>query len=517
MIKKIVIAGGGSSGWMTASYLSVHLPGVEIELIESSEIPIIGVGESTIPPMMSFMKSLGLEEKEWMPQCNATFKSAIGFKNFYNTTDPTFWYSFEPMKNIGQRPMARHWFNKHLTSPTYKDRFSFYDYCFITPEVCRQGKTLAAMTSAGRAYQLDAGLMGEMLRKLAQKNGVKRVIDTISNVNLNEDGGIASLSRENGEDLIADLFIDCTGFRSVLLQQALGEPYEDYNDYLFNDKAVALRFPFEDKEKELTSYTMSTAVSSGWIWEIPLYSRKGSGYVYCSRYKSPDDAETELRQFLGEERVKDVEARHLNFRVGRTRRMWVKNCIGIGLSSGFVEPLESTALFAVQHQVETLAQTLVGRNDYNVADVSIYNRVQDDLYTGIRDFLVAHYALTSREDTPYWKDVKYATKIPDSLTSLLRYARMTLPDLPVIQQIYRANFGDFSFTDGWMSVLIGMNHMPLKFGQFQGAGPFEAEVVKSLNQAQRAYQQQKDFIRTKFPTVPSHYQYLKDKIYSGKA
>lgn len=517
MIKKIVIAGGGSSGWMTASYLSVHLPGVELIVIESSEIPIIGVGESTIPPMMGFMKSLGLEEKEWMPQCDATYKSAIGFKNFYNTTDPTFWYSFEPMKNVAQRSMARYWFNKHLSDPAYKDRFTFFDYCFITPEVCRQDKALVAMTGAGPAYQLDAGLMGEMLRKLAEKNGVKRIIDTITTVNLAEDGSIASLARENGEDLEADLFIDCTGFRSMLLQGALEEPYEDYSDYLFNDKAIAIRYPFEDKENELASYTLSTAVSSGWIWQIPLYSRKGSGYVYCSRYQSADAAEIEIRRFIGEERLKDVEARHLDFRVGRTRRMWVKNCIGIGLSTGFVEPLESTALFAVQLQVETLAQTLVGRNDYNVTDVAIYNRIQDDLYTGIRDFLIAHYALTSREDTPYWKDVKYGTKIPDSLVGLLRYARMTLPDMPIIQQIYRADFGDFSFTDGWMSILIGMNHLPLKFGQFQGAGPFEAEVVNNMGKAEQIYKEQKEFIRSRLPAFPSHYEYLKDKIYNGKA
>ena len=467
--------------------------------------------------MMDFMKSLGLEEKEWMPQCNATFKSAIGFKDFYNTSDPTFWYSFEPMVNVAQRPLARYWFNKHLSDPAFKDRFTFFDYCYVTPEICRQDKALVAMTGVGPAYQLDAGLMGEMLRKLAEKNGVERVIDTITTVNLNEDGSIRSLSRKNGEDLEADLFIDCTGFRSMLLQQALEEPFEDYSDYLFNDKAVAIRFPFEDKERELVSYTLSTAVSSGWIWQIPLYNRKGSGYVYCSRYQSADDAETELRRFLGEDRLKDVQSRLLSFRVGKTRRMWVKNCIGIGLSSGFLEPLESTALFSVQLQVETLAQTLSGRNDYNIVDVAVYNRVQDDLYTGIRDFLIAHYALTSREDTAYWKDVKYATKIPDSLTSLLRFARMTLTDMPVIRQIYKPNFGDFSFTDGWLSILIGMNHMPLKFGQFQGAGPFESQVVKNMGLADRRQQEQEEFKRTQLNSFPSHYQYLKDNIYADKA
>ncbi len=518
MIKRIVIVGGGSSGWMTAAFLAKRLENIDITVIEASDIPIIGVGESTIPPIIHFLKAMGLEESDWMPVCNATYKSAIRFKDFYSTEDPAFWYSFEPMGNLAGRPVSRYWHNKYLTDPAFSDRFTFYDYCFVAPEICRENKSLHSMTQVGPAYHLDAGLLGEFLIKFAQDNGVERIIDKIKGVNRNEDGSIQSLIRENGSDLEADLFIDCTGFSSLLMGKTLQEPFEEYYDYLFNDKAVALRHPYQDKEKEMFSYTGCTAVSSGWIWQIPLYNRMGAGYVYCSRYQSEDEAELELRQFLGEERMKDVETNHINIRVGKHQRTWVKNCIAIGLSSGFIEPLESTGLFIVQLQVETLAHILGGNDgDVSQVDIRIFNKVVTDLYEGIRDFLICHYALTSREDTPYWKDIKYKTKIPDSLVELLRFARMTIPDLPIIRQIYQPNFGDYSFTDGWQSILIGMNYLPYDFGQFKNAGPFEAQVVNNMAEADKRYIEIENFKRTKVAAFPNHYQLLKSSVYQGKA
>ena len=168
MVKKIVIVGGGSSGWMTAAYLSKHLEGIELVVIESSDIPIIGVGESTIPPMKDFMEALDLTEAEWMPQCNATYKSAIRFQDFYDVGEPDFWYSFEPLANVGGRPVSRYWYNKHLTRPEFADRNTFFDWCFLAPEFSRQNKTLTSLTGSGPAYQVDAGLMGHLYRRLDQ-------------------------------------------------------------------------------------------------------------------------------------------------------------------------------------------------------------------------------------------------------------------------------------------------------------------------------------------------------------
>lgn len=515
MVKKILIVGGGSAGWMTATYLATHVPDLDITLVESSDVPVVGVGESTIVPMVKFMKSLGLEEADWMPHCDATFKSAIRFKNYYSTDDPAMWYSFEPMPNIADRPLNRYWHNKHLSRPEFADRFTYYDYCFATPEVCRQLKTTRSMFPEGPAYHVDAGLMGAYLAELAQTRGVTRIIDHVKGVNLAEDGSIRSISRENGEDLEADLYIDCTGFRALLMDKTLEEPFEHYYDYLFNNKAVAIRYPYEDKEAEMWSYTNCTAVSSGWIWQIPLYGRVGAGYVYCDRFQDADSAEREVKEFLGWERTKDLPVKHIDIRVGKHRRTWVKNCIAVGLASGFIEPLESTGLFIIQLQAETIGHLLKGRLDYNVTDVAVYNRIQDDLYTGIRDFLVTHYALTSRTDTEYWRTVKNEMKVPDALTDLLRFSRMTMPDLPIIRQIYRPNFGDYSFTDGWQSIFVGMNQLPFDFNQFQGAGPFEDVVVRNMRQADAYAEKLRLFRENDVSQLPSHYQYLKTHIHGG--
>ena len=517
MIKKIVIVGGCSSGWMAAAFLSKRLKNMHITVIEASDIPTVGVGESTIPPIINFLRTMGLEESEWMPICNATYKSAIRFKDFYSTEDPAFWYSFEPMPNVAGKPLNRFWHNKHLTQPEFSDRNTYFDYCFVTPEICKQNKSLRSMVERGPAYHLDANLLGEYLIKLAQACGVERIIDQVNGVNKNEDGSIHSLSRANGPDLEGDLFIDCTGFKSLLMDKTMQEPFEEYYDYLFNNKAVAIRHPYEDKEKEMFAYTGCTAVSSGWIWQIPLYNRMGAGYVYCSRYQTKDEAELELRQFLGEKRMDGIETNHIDMRVGKHTRTWVKNCVAVGLSSGFIEPLESTGLFIVQLQVETLGHILGGNEGIvNQADVGIFNKAVTDLYEGVRDFLVCHYALTSRQDTPYWQDIMNEMKIPDSLVVLLRFARLTIPDLPVIQQIYRANFADYSFTDGWQSILIGMNHLPYNFGQYQNAGPFQEEIIKNLPLADKRYEEMKEYIRTTVAGFPNHYQHLKSSIYNGK-
>ncbi|MEM6820096.1 MAG: tryptophan halogenase family protein [Pseudomonadota bacterium] len=515
MVKDIVIVGGGSAGWMTAAALANQLKGVNISLIESSDIPIIGVGESTIVPMVDYMRNLGLEEADWMPHVNATYKSAIRFNDFYEKGHGYF-YTFEPMQQVEGRPINRYWQNHYLSDPANVDRMSFYDYCFVTPDVLNRGGTIRSLMPAGPSYHVDAGLLGDFLAKYSLERGVTRIIDTITGVELNEHGGIGTLHRESGESITADLFVDCTGFSSMLLGKTLEEPFEEYYDYLFNTHAVALRFPYESPEKEMISYTNCTAQSAGWIWEVPLFSRRGSGYVYCDRYISSDEAEAEFRRYLGEERVKDLDARHIKIRVGKHERVWAKNCVAIGLAAGFLEPLESTGLFAVQLQAETLARMLSGgRNDYNVGDVTMYNRIVTDFFENVRDFLCAHYMLTAREDTPYWRDVKYGMKVSDQLAEILRYARLTFVDAPVVRQIFRPTFADYSFTDGWEAVLIGMNHMPINYGQFRGgAGPFEPAIANNLPKAKLFQQEMSSYKQQEIGKLPSHYDYLRANIHT---
>ena len=215
MVKSIVIAGGGSAGWMTASYLSKHLEGIHITLIEASDIPVIGVGESTIPPIVEFMDSLGFKEEDWMPKCNATYKSSICFKDFYKKGDPRFWFPFTGIEVFEGRPVNRYWLHEHFNNPDLSSRHSFYDYCYIVPAICEQGSTVKALQqNVGYAYHFDAGLLGAILKDFSKDNGVTHIVDKITKANLDEKGQIKSLSRENGDDLEGDLFIDCTGFVS---------------------------------------------------------------------------------------------------------------------------------------------------------------------------------------------------------------------------------------------------------------------------------------------------------------
>lgn len=517
MVRKIVIAGGGSSGWMAASYLAKHLSEVEITLIEASDIPVIGVGESTITPIAQFMKSLGFKEEDWMAKCNATYKSAICFKDFYKVGDPKFWYPFSSMEMLEGKPLNCYWLNKYFTDPAFKDRHIFYDYCYIAPSICEHGSCVASWPKPlTYAYHIDSGLLGQLLKEYCRDHGVEHIVDKIIKTNLDENGLIKSLSRENGDDLEADLFIDCTGFGSYLMDKAMKEPFEDYSDYLFNDRAIAISTTYEDKHKEMSSYTQCTAVSSGWIWRIPLYNRLASGYVYSSKHITDDQAETELRKHLGEERVKDSDALHLKMRIGKHKRTWVKNCVAIGLAGGFLEPLESTGLQIVQGQVDLLTKTLTANNnDYSVSDVKTYNDSVTRLYELIRDFLVCHYALTSREDTAYWKDVKYDTRIPDTLSKKLQIARAVMPDVESIGEFDDSSLAGFNFNDGWMCILVGMKHLPFNHESFirSKRGPHQDVIVRNVAKTDQRYHSIKNLQLSK---MPSHYQWLKDKIYQGE-
>ena len=518
MVKNIVIVGGGSAGWIAASYMSKHLEGVNIKLIESPDLPVVGVGESTVPPLVDFMKSLGIEEKDWMSQCNAVYKSSICFQGFHEKNDPPFWFPFSSTWGVANEPANRYWLYKHYTDENFSDRFSIYDYCTLVPEICREGKTVRSIPGASYAYHFDAAEFGEVLKKYAIKNGVEYISDTVTNVIQNEDGTIKEVELKDGKPVAGELFLDCSGFRSLLIGQTLNEPFDEFYDTLFNDRAMAIRVPYEDKDKEMTSYTNCTALSSGWAWNTPLFNRIGTGYVYSSKHQSEDEAEQEFRNHLGVDRVKDVDALHIKIRVGKHRRTWVKNCVAIGLSSGFIEPLESTGIQIFQSEVHLLTEVLKGRNDYNNADLDAYNASITKFLVLIRDFLVCHYALTSREDTPYWKDVKYNTKIPETVTEKLINARVNMPAWN--NQVFYDNGGPlagFGFNEGWYSILAGMNYLPFGFDihREKEIGAFDRRLKENMAEADKMYEKLNEE-RKKVGTMPSHYQYLKDNIFDGR-
>jgi len=471
MIESIVIVGGGTSGWMSAAYISKALPQVQVTVVESSDIPTIGVGEATVAAITTFMDYLGLKEKEWMPACNGSYKYGIRFNDWYERGHH-YWHPFEGLAYVNSNLHVGQYWYQHLLAAG-GDRGSFYTDCFLGVGACEHNRVLktpggpdyvhtysvpldGAASAAFRvpyAYHFDAGLFGEYLKtNIAKPNGVEQIIDTVTEVHLGEDGFIEQIDTEGGRQIRGDLFLDCTGFRSLLLDKTLREPFEHYSETLFADRAIAMRVPYEDPYQEMHPYTTTTALSAGWVWNIPVTERIGTGYVYCSGFKSPDEAEQELRAHVGEERSKDIEARHLDIgRVGKHRNTWVKNCVGIGLSSGFLEPLESTSLHFVFIGVAKLVEG-IGGGYFNTPIVATYNRFINDMMVESRDFIAAHYALTKREDTPYWRHVKYDTVIPDGLADFLLKSRQALPNALSSNIIFKES--------SWACILVGMNFLP---------------------------------------------------------
>jgi tryptophan halogenase len=470
-VDKIAIIGGGSAGWMAAAYLKKALPSIDIELIEASDIPVIGVGEATIFALNYFLRFLELREAEWMPACKAAYKYAIRFDNWYEVGDQ-YWHPFEILPTYqSELHLAQHWHALNAAKADPQPRNQLYSDCFLgidlisenrifrqpgatdhAPDVCSfavdEGRHEQYLSYA---FHFDAGLFGEYLKTaVALPNGVDHMIDKVTSVELGPDGNIDHLAMKSGGKVYADLFIDCTGFRAQLIGKTMHEPFDSYADVLFCDKAVAMPVPYEDRRQELRPYTTATALTSGWVWNTPLQHRIGTGYVYCSAFKSPHAAEAEYRNHLGKDRVNDLTCRHLDLRVGKHRRTWVRNCVAIGLSAGFVEPLESTGIHFIHHGVGTLADALQGCR-YDERRVADYNQSVTAQMEDTRDFLTLHYALTIREDSEFWKHVKFDIKPGGILPNLLERSLHHFPTEEI---------GPLFTPSSWVCVLNGMNHVP---------------------------------------------------------
>jgi hypothetical protein len=467
-IKNIVILGGGSSGWLSATYLNQALnqgqgSPYQITLIESSDIGIIGVGEATIHTFPSTLKLLGISEDEWMVKCNATFKVAIKFVDWSGLPgQDTYWHPLTKLQQPQESsiPLFHYWLKQKLQGSSAP----FDDSCFESVELCKAKKSPKSVDRehGGGAlndygYHLDAGLLATYLKEKGKAAGITQIVDNVLDVALDERGFIHHLVTQASGEIAGDLFIDCSGFQGRLINQALQEPFVSYADSLFCDRAVALPVFYEpgdkynEKQGGINPYTTATALSTGWTWNTPLIERSGNGYVYSSAFISPDDAETELRQHLQEY---TSEARHLQLRVGKTRNAWVKNCVSIGLSSGFVEPLESTGIYLIEAGLYYLLQNFPDRQ-FKPMLVENYNQTMQHLYEDIRDFIVLHYCLTQREDTPFWRSSKYHKYIPDSLQHRLERWQTTWPTHNFSDLLHRL-FGDYSY----VCVLAGMNYLP---------------------------------------------------------
>ncbi len=450
---RIIILGGGTAGWMAACLLAKAWPEATGTLIESQVIGIVGVGEGSTPQLRHFFATLGIAESEWMPACDATYKAGIVFEGW--SEQPGFagyTHPFASDVDIHTEPAfhaAAHARRAGHDVPAHPDR-----YFLASRLIADERAPIAAETfpfDASHGYHFDAHKMGAFLRAHAAGQGVVHREARVREVVVGDDGDVAYLTLDGGERIAGDLFVDASGFRSEIAQQALGVPFRSFADNLFNDAAVVMPTPALEAPPV---HTTATAFGNGWAWRIPLTSRVGNGYVYSTRYCSPAAAEAELRQHLG---VGDnVDARHLKMKVGRVDDSWRGNCLAVGLAQGFIEPLEATALHIVQATVEGFIQAYAD-GGFTPQHRVAFNSSIARRYDGIRDYIVAHYRLNRRTDTPYWRDNAAHDCLSDSLKSLMT-CWFTGGDL--IAEIDRQDIARYYAPLSWACLFAGYGVFP---------------------------------------------------------
>jgi tryptophan 6-halogenase len=456
MPKNFVILGGGTAGWMAACMLAKSWPQHKITVIESPDIGIVGVGEGSTPQIRSFFKMLDISEAEWMPKCNATYKAGISFHGWSNR--PGYERYFHPFITQLDSFTAPQFYFHTRARRTGRDVWAHPDRFFFLAKLARENKAPVPPDNfpfeIGYGYHFDAQLVGRFLRDHAESVlGITHLERTIRSVALHEDGSVKALIADDAEEIAGDFFIDCSGFRGTIIQQAMQTKFLPFSSNLFNDRAVAM--PTANEGTDIASETKATALSNGWAWHIPLTNRAGNGYVYSSKYTEKDVAETELRTHLGL-LDSDVEARHLTMNVGRLENSWVKNCLAVGLSQSFIEPLEATALHIVQSSImgfiEAYEHSLENPNIATRFNTEIGDRIE-----GIRDYIVAHYRMNQRQDTQYWRDNAENQNLSDALKAVMT-CWFTGGELE--QEIERLGLDRYYSALSWHCLLAGYGSFP---------------------------------------------------------
>ncbi len=455
-VRRIAIVGGGTAGWMTALILArVLLPrGVEITLVESPSVGIISVGEGSTPWLRGFFDSLGIEEAEWMPACDATYKCGITFDGW--STRPGFERYFHPFASMLDNLTMTQFVHNAEARLSGANLHAHPDRFFIAARLAAARRAPKAAEQfpfdIWHGYHFDATLVGQFLQRKALQRGVRHLERHVTHATLDAGGAIASLATREGESISADLFVDCTGFAGLLIDKALQTPFVSFAENLFNDAGVAMPSPIEGS---IPSETVSTALRHGWAWRIPLSSRYGNGYVYSTQFCSPDEAERELRERLGL-LESDTPARHLRMKIGRVSQHWNRNCLAVGLSQGFIEPLEATALLFIQQTATAFADVLAC-GDLGEAVRERFNRQVNEHFEGTRDYIVTHYKTNTRTDTEYWRANAANLNLSDALKQLYTLW-MTGRSIaaPVRQQALGKGYPVFS----WYSIMAGMGIFP---------------------------------------------------------
>ncbi len=454
--KKIVILGGGTAGWITANAM-IHAwadRGADITLIESPDIGTVGVGEGSTPRLKMFFDQIGVEESEWMPKCNATYKNGISFVDW--STHPGFGRYFHPFySQIDKHTATAFYFNTYARRQGV-DVHAHPDRFFLAASLAKQrlgpkpDENFPFVVEYG--YHFDANLVGDFLKEKAVAMGVKHVAARVVDVYQAPDGSIASLLTDADETIEGDFFVDCSGFRGTLIQKTLDVPFRSFASNLFNDSAVVL--PTE-QEADIGSETVSTAMKYGWAWQIPLTHRIGNGYVYSSAFCTDDEAETELRTALGL-LDSDTEARLLKMKVGRVDEHWHKNCLAVGLSQGFIEPLEATALNVVCNTVYDFIST-VEADGFAGKGRDAFNQRAIDGFERIRDYIVAHYIMNSRDDTDYWRQNGENKNVSEALQQIVE---IWTTGKSIAQEMERLQIHSSYTATSWYCLLAGYGFYP---------------------------------------------------------
>ena len=473
-IKTIVIVGGGTAGWMTAAALSSYLNQQYcIQLVESEQIGTVGVGEATIPGIRDFNAKLGIDENDFMRNTNATYKLGIEFRDWTLIGDSY----LHPFGLFGHNVNGLDFHHYFIKQKQAGDNTPLKDYC-LAYSAAKKGKfahpnndPASILSTFFYAFHFDASLYAKYLRGFSQAKGVTRIEGKISSVQQHpENDYIKSVTLQSGEVIAGDLFIDCSGFRGLLIEQTLQTGYLDWSHWLPCDRAVAVQTA---SVREPDPYTKASAQKAGWQWHIPLQNRVGNGYVYCSQYITDEEAlDTLLNHVEGEPLT---EPNFLRFTTGRRKKIWNKNCVAVGLSSGFLEPLESTSIHLIQTAIMKLI-THFPDAGFNQTDIDEYNKQMIKQFDQVKDFLILHYKTVKRDDSPFWQ---YCTSmsIPDELQRRM--------DLFVNNgQIVECNHEIFVSTN-WLAVYLGQHLFPKNYHPKADAIPQQqlSHMMKSMRAA----------------------------------
>jgi tryptophan halogenase len=457
-INDIVIVGGGSAGWMVAATLISQFPNKKITVLESKNIPTVGVGESTVGGIRGWLNVVGIEDHQFMPHCDAVYKLAIKFTDFYESNSGSWYYPFG-------HPAAdyKDWFIKKALYPNTSSE-DFAETLYPQMQLVKENRILNSIEKKLSPWQLehsafhfDAAKFGEWLRKnYCLPKNVTHKTGTIVNCSMSENG-IERLLLDNNEDMTADLYIDCTGFQALLIDKYLKTPFHSYEDILPNNRAWAARIPYTNKEKQLTLHTECTAIDYGWIWNIPLWSRIGTGLVYSDKFLDPLAAKTKFLNYLRKNHnAENIELKDIKMRVGTHEKYWNKNVVAIGLSAAFIEPLESTGLVTVHDWAIELCKTLE-RGSVSQWDIDEYNKTCRDQFEYWSQFVSMHYALSHRTDSDYWQYVT-SEHLIDKRDKLSNLQSQNLWHQSIYQKRYKFELPD---DYGVRCLAAGMNWNPI--------------------------------------------------------